>query len=258
MAIYIKFSHLGKTALGLLEDKTIQLCSGSLFGKLKPLGQTLQLNEVNILPPCVPEKFLALWNNFYSRAKAEGWAIPPDPLYFVKTANSWCGHGQAIKRPASYQGAVVFEGELGIVIGKRCRGVSEAEARDHIFGYTCVNDVTAKDILFSDKSFPQWTRAKGFDTFGVFGPGIVTDIEPDDLVIQSILDGEVKQNYTVSDMIFPPHKLVSMISQDLTLEPGDIIACGTALGAGAMKDGQTIEIKIDGVGSLVNVMNSPG
>jgi 2-keto-4-pentenoate hydratase/2-oxohepta-3-ene-1,7-dioic acid hydratase in catechol pathway len=255
MTIYIRFSHLGTIGAGMLEGSAIKVCSADLFAGPVATGQTLKLSEVELLPPCEPEKFLALWNNFYARAEKEGWDIPPEPLYFVKTANSWNTHGRPIRRPKSYHGKVVFEAELGIVIGKRCRAISEHEAKEHIFGYTCVNDVTAKDILFSDRSFPQWTRAKGFDSFGVFGPGIVTGVEPDNLVVQAILDGELKQNYPVSDMIFGPHRLVSLISQDITLEPGDIIACGTALGAAAMQDGQTIEIKIAGVGSLINIMS---
>ena len=255
MSIFIRFSYLGEIAWGVLEGSKIQLCSGDMFDKPHPVGQSLALDQVKILPPCEPEKFLALWNNFYSRAEHEGWAIPPEPLYFVKTPNSWNGHQQAIRRPASYPGPVFFEGELGIVIGRECSAVSEDEAEDYIFGYTCVNDVTAKEVLNRDKSFQQWTRAKGFDSFGVFGPFIVTDIEPHDLVIESVLDGETKQRYPVSDMVFQPHKLVSMISQDMTLQAGDVIACGTGLGACAMEDGQMIEVKIQGVGVLQNTMS---
>jgi 2-keto-4-pentenoate hydratase/2-oxohepta-3-ene-1,7-dioic acid hydratase in catechol pathway len=243
-------------AIGMLEDDKIQICSGDLYNKPQPVGQTVVLDQVKILPPCQPEKFIALWNNFYSRAEKEGWAIPPEPLYFIKTPNSYNGHQQAIKRPRAYRGPVFFEGELGIVIGKSCSAVSEDEAGEFILGYTCINDVTAKEILNRDKSFQQWTRAKGFDTFGVFGPGIVTDIEPHELVIESILDGDIKQHYPVSDMVFQPYKLVSMISRDMTLQPGDVIACGTGLGACAMEDGQTIEVKIEGVGSLQNVMTA--
>lgn len=256
MANYIKFRYMNEIAIGLLEGETIQPCSGHMFENPQPVGARIAVSEVEMLPPCTPRNFLALWNNFYSRASKEGWQIPPEPLYFAKMANSLNAHQQPIPRPISYDGPVVFEGELGIVIGKTCRGISEAEAKQHIFGYTCVNDVTAKGVLFRDASFPQWIRAKGFDGFGVIGPGIVTDIEPHELVVQSILDGELMQNYTVSDMIFQPYKLVSLISQDISLEPGDVIACGTALGAGPMADGQTITIKIDGVGALVNVMSA--
>jgi ketopantoate reductase len=131
--------------------------------------------------------------------------------------------------------------------------VSEAEAPDYIFGYTCVNDVTAVDLLKKNPSFDQWARAKSFDTFGVMGPVIVTGLDPTKLSIRTILNGKERQNYPVSDMFFPPHKLVSMLSRDMTLMPGDVIACGTSLGAGPMAEAEnTIEIAIDGIGSLSN------
>jgi 2-keto-4-pentenoate hydratase/2-oxohepta-3-ene-1,7-dioic acid hydratase in catechol pathway len=147
---------------------------------------------------------------------------------------------------------VVYEGELGIVIGKRASSVSESEAAAHIFGYTCINDVTAIELLNKDASFDQWTRAKSFDTFGVFGPVIATDIDPMALTIKTFLNDQERQNYPVADMVFPPAKLVSLISQDMTLEPGDVIACGTSIGVGSMKPGSEVRIVIDGVGELIN------
>ena len=252
MALWLQFGYKKTTMLGLLNGDTIDIYSGDLFNDPQPVGETCKLDDVEILMPCTPGKMLALWNNFYSRAEHEGWDIPPEPLYFVKTPNSFNAHRQPIIRPLSYDGPIFFEGELGIVMGKTCSRVSEAEAAEFIFGYTCINDVTAKEILKRDPSFPQWTRAKGFDSFGVFGPYIATGLDVDTLVIQSWLDGELLQNYPVTDMVFRPHRLVSMISQDMTLSPGDIIACGTGLNATAMHDGQTIEISIDGVGVLSN------
>jgi 2-keto-4-pentenoate hydratase/2-oxohepta-3-ene-1,7-dioic acid hydratase in catechol pathway len=256
MSIWLQFSYEDAALLGRLEGNRIHIYSGDLFGQPQPVGEICELEEVEILPPCQPGKMLALWNNFYSRAEQEGWDIPPEPLYFVKTPNSYNAHAKPIIRPRSYDGPVFFEGELGIVIGKTCARISEAEADDYIFGYTCINDVTAKEILKRDPSFPQWTRAKGFDTFGVFGPWIVTGLDADSLVIQSRLDGRLLQEYPVTDMVFRPHKLVSMISQDISLYPGDIIACGTGLNAAAMEDGQTIEISIKGIGVLSNRMTS--
>jgi 2-keto-4-pentenoate hydratase/2-oxohepta-3-ene-1,7-dioic acid hydratase in catechol pathway len=254
MALWLQFGYKKNIMLGVLNGDTIDIYSGELFNDPQAVGDTCRLDEVDILMPCTPGKMLALWNNFYSRAEHEGWDIPPEPLYFVKTSNSFNAHKLPIIRPRSYDGPVFFEGELGIVIGKTCSHVSEMEAADYIFGYTCINDVTAKDILKRDPSFPQWTRAKGFDTFGVFGPYIATGLDVDTLVIQSWLDGELLQNYPVTDMVFRPHKLVSMISQDMTLYPGDVIACGTGLNATAMEDGQTIEVSIDGIGVLSNKM----
>ncbi len=256
MALWLQFGYKKNTMLGVLDGDTIDIYSGDIFNDPQPSGETCQLEDVDILMPCKPGKMLALWNNFYSRAEHEGWDIPPEPLYFVKTPNSFNAHLQPIIRPLSYDGPVVFEGELGIVIGKTCSHVSEIDAADHIFGYTCINDVTAKEILRRDPSFPQWTRAKGFDSFGVFGPYIATGLEVDTLVVQSRLDGELLQDYPVTDMVFRPHKLVSMISQDITLEPGDVIACGTGLDAAYMGDGQIIEISIEGIGVLSNTMTS--
>ena len=195
---------------------------------------------------------VALWNNFHAAAEKNGWAIPADPLYFIKTPNSFNAHGQPIRAPASYSGRVAYEGELGIVIGKTCTGVSVEAAADYIFGYTCVNDVTALELLQRDSSFPQWTRAKNFDTFGVFGPVVSTALDPLALTIRTLVNGRERQNYRMDDMIFPPAELVSRISRDMTLMPGDIIACGTSFGVLPMKSGTTIEVVIDGIGTLQN------
>ena len=147
----------------------------------------------------------------------------------------------------------MFEGELGIVIGRYAKDVPLTEAADYIFGYTCVNDVTAMDLLFENGDFPQWGRSKGFDTFGCLGPVIATDFDKAANLITR-LDQVERQNYSLADMIFPPHELVSKISHDVSLLPGDVIACGTSLGAGSIKDGVTVEIHIDGIGSLFNAL----
>ena len=256
MTLWLQFIYKNRVNLGALDGETVHFHSGDLFGAPQPLDRYCSLADVEVLTPCQPGKMLALWNNFYSRAEHEGWDIPPEPLYFVKTPNSFNAHTKPIVRPASYDGPVFFEGELGIVIGKRCSAITESQAADHIFGYTCVNDVTAKEILKRDPSFPQWTRAKGFDSFGIFGPVIATGLDVNTLVIQTRLDGELLQDYPVTDMVFRPHKLVSMISRDMTLHPGDIIACGTGLNAAAMADGQTVEVSIEGIGVLSNVMTA--
>ena len=172
----------------------------------------------------------------------------------MKANNSFLGPDKTIRRPASYDGKVVYEGELGIVIGKTCSQVAEAEALDYVFGYTCINDVTAAELISKDKTFAQWTRAKSFDTFGVFGPFIATGLEPASLVVKTVLNGDERQNYPISDMIFPAPKLVSMISHDMTLMPGDVIACGTSIGVGSMKEkSNTVEVTIEGIGTLANV-----
>jgi 2-keto-4-pentenoate hydratase/2-oxohepta-3-ene-1,7-dioic acid hydratase in catechol pathway len=207
---------------------------------------------VTLLTPCVPGKMLALWNNFRVRAAAEGLSRPAHPLYFTKVNSSFLAHGQTVRRPPAYTGAVVFEAELGVVIGRRCKDVSEEEAAGCIFGYTCVNDLTAAGVLKADPTFVQWSRAKGFDGFGVFGPTIVTGIDPGPLVVRAVVNGVEKQNFPVSDMFYSPYQVVSLISQDMTLYPGDLISCGTSVGTEPMPPGSVVEVSITGVGTLIN------
>ena len=252
MAQWIRYQHDGTIGFGTLEGEAIDIFSGQMFDHPVATGETLSLSAVKILTPCVPTKMVALWNNFRALAEKLNQAIPPEPLYFLKGNNAFHPHDEPIRVPAAYAGKVVYEGELGIVIGKRCRAASEADAANFIFGYTCINDVTAVELLFKDASFAQWTRAKSFDTFGVFGPVIATGIDPMTLTIKTILNGQERQNYPVADMIFPPAKLVSLISHDMTLEAGDVIACGTSIGVGSMKAGSEVGIVIEGIGELRN------
>jgi 2-keto-4-pentenoate hydratase/2-oxohepta-3-ene-1,7-dioic acid hydratase in catechol pathway len=252
---WIRFEHQGKTGFGKLNGDSIAIQEGDLFGASKPTGQTVALSAVHVLAPVQPGKIIGLWNNFHQLAAKLNLQEPPEPLYFIKSAGSVTGPGAVIKRPKRYDGKVVFEGELGVVIGKTCSVVSEADAPRYILGYTCCNDVTAAEMLkkhVAIDGWTDWTRAKSFDTFGPIGPVIVSGLDPAKLVVRSILAGQERQNYPVSDMLFGPHQLVSLISQDMTLNPGDIISCGTSVGVGSMKPGSTIEISIDGIGSLSN------
>jgi 2-dehydropantoate 2-reductase len=256
MTKWIRFEQGGKTGIGTLEGDTISVHSGDMFAGAKPTGETRKLSDVQVLTPCDPSKMICLWNNFHQLAAKNDFKEPKEPLWFLKAPNSYWPANRPIQRPATYAGKIIYEGELGVVIGKKCFNISEAEAADYIFGYTCVNDVTAVDLLRKDKSFEQWARSKSFDTFGVFGPVIATGLDPMKLSIKTILNGKERQNYPVADMFFPPHKLVAAISKDVTLMPGDIIACGTSLGAGTMGDAHNVvDIVIDGVGSLGNVFD---
>lgn len=252
METWVRFDHAGQVRFGKLVGDTIAIHQGDMFVDATPCGESVALAEVRLLTPCRPGKFLGLWNNFHHRAEQEGLSRPPHPLYFVKTDNSYLAAGETILQPAGYEGSVVFEGELGVVIGKTCRNIDAAAAHDVIFGYTCVNDVTARCALKSDPSFVQWTRAKSFDTFGVFGPGIVTGIDPDTLTVRALVNGTQKQHYPVADMFVRPHEIVSLLSRDMTLYPGDLIACGTSVGTEAMPRGCEVHIAIDGVGVLQN------
>ncbi len=252
MSAWIRYQYQGKTGFGTLTGEEIAVYQGNLFEHPTATGQTLYRQQVSLLAPCHPGKMLGLWNNFHQRAEKEGLTRPEHPLYFIKASSCFNAAEQPIRQPPSYSGPVVFEGELGIVIGKTCHDISPEQSDDYIFGYTCVNDVTARGILKADPSFPQWTRAKGFDTFGVFGPAIVTDLEPDDLVVITMVDGQQKQNYPVRDMFYRPREIVSELSRDMTLNPGDLIACGTSIGVEPLTDGCTVQIAIEGVGVLSN------
>lgn len=252
MTHWVRFDHGGNERFGTLQDEAIQLYEGDLFDAPTPTGQEVRLSDVHLLPPVRTGKMIAFWNNLRAAAEKFGWNTPPEPLYFLKPPSCFIGHGASIIRPASYDGKVVFEAELGVVIGRRCKDISEADADDYIFGYTCVNDVTALTLLNADDSFAQWTRAKGFDTFGPIGPVVATGLDPMKLSVRAELNGRERQNYPVSDMFFGPAALVSYLSQNMTLEPGDVIACGTSVGVAPMKPGQTVNISIDGIGTLSN------
>lgn len=252
MAHWIRFEHQGGVGFGVIQNDTIRIHSGDMFAGAQPSGTTVSLAAVKALTPTQPSKMVALWNNFHALAAKLGNPVPPEPLYFLKGNNSFLAHGETIRVPASYSGKVVYEGELGIVIGRRCTAVSEAQAPGCIFGYTCINDVTAAEIVNKDATFAQWARAKSFDTFGVFGPVVATGLDPSKLTVRTILNDQERQNYAVADMIFAPAMLVSMISHDMTLEPGDVIACGTSVGVGSMKPGSRISVVIEGIGTLSN------
>ncbi|HVR92219.1 MAG TPA: fumarylacetoacetate hydrolase family protein [Casimicrobiaceae bacterium] len=252
MPLWGRVIHDGRECFGTIEGEAMLLHEGDMLADPRPTGQSIPLNGARLLTPTSPSKMVALVDNYRALVAKLNHAVPAEPLYFLKANNSFLADGETIRAPKSYAGKVVYEGELGIVIGKRCCAVSEADAASYIFGYTCINDVTAIDILNKDPGFAQWTRAKGFDTFGVFGPAIATDVDPAKLAVKTILNGQERQNYPLTDIIFPPDKLVSLISQDMTLEAGDVIACGTSVGVGSMKPGSTVSIVIEGIGTLTN------
>jgi 2-keto-4-pentenoate hydratase/2-oxohepta-3-ene-1,7-dioic acid hydratase in catechol pathway len=248
---WVRFSQAGKTAFGTLENDEIRVYSGDMFANPTQTNEVVKLGDVKLLMPTQPSKIIAMWNNFRALGQKLNLATPAEPLYLIKSPNSYLNPDETIKKP-SQEGKVVFEGELGIVIGKTAKEVSEADAANHIFGYTCANDVTVADILNRDPSFAQWVRAKGFDTFCPFGPAIASGIDPTTLVVKTVLNGDIRQDYPISDMLFSAQQLVSKISHDMTLNPGDIILCGTSVGVGSMKPGSTVEVEIVGIGKLTN------
>jgi 2-keto-4-pentenoate hydratase/2-oxohepta-3-ene-1,7-dioic acid hydratase in catechol pathway len=243
----------GSEGFGVLEGDEVQVHEGDLFGETRATGERLPLAALQWLTPCVPGKIIGLWNNFHAAAEKNGWARPAEPLYFLKATSSAAAHRAAIAVPAGYDGRVAYEGELAIVIGKTARAVSVEAALSHVFGYCCANDVTAMELIARDPSFPQWARAKSFDGFGAFGPVIETAFDASAATLRTRVGGRERQNYALADMIFGPAELVSRISHDMTLAPGDVILCGTSLGVLPMKPGTEVEVEIDGIGVLANV-----
>lgn len=237
----------GQTIIGVIAQDSLE--PRAALGSDSVVGAPVRLADLTLLPPVVPGKFIGLWNNFKAAAEKGGHAHPAHPLYFLKPDSALSGPGAVVTIPEA-AGRVVFEGELGIVIGQTCKAVTPEAAQDAILGYTCVNDFTSLGVLFADPSFPQWTRAKGFDGFGVIGPVIATGLDWRALTVQVLVNGRERQAYEASDMILSPPEIVSLLSQDMTLAPGDVIACGTSLGAGPVKAGMEVEVVIEGIGGL--------
>lgn len=248
---WVRFSHAGRIGFGTLDGQTVRVHDGDLFNASRPTGTRVPLADVTLRHPTQPSKVIAMYNNYGALLEKMKLPRPAEPLYLLKPPNTHLDPGAVIPKPAC-DSRIIFEGELAIVIGRRAKGVSEALALDHVFGYTCVNDVTATDLLTRDPAFAHWARAKGFDGFCPFGPAIATGLDPSTLVVRTTLNGSVRQDYPCADMLFSVPQLVSKLSWDMTLEPGDLILCGTSVGVGVMKPGSTVEVEIEGVGRLVN------
>jgi len=244
----VRFATGNKVKYGILNGESIQAIEGKPYRSLKPSDHHYQLSQVKLLSPCTPSKIMALGLNYHSHAKEVNAPLPTTPLIFLKPSTAVIGTEENIIYPPSSH-RVDYEGELGVVIKKRAWRVSVKDALDYVLGYTCFNDVTARDLQHQDK---QWTRAKGFDTFAALGPCIETELDPGNVVLETYLNGELKQRANTSDLIYSVPELISFISHVMTLLPGDIIATGTPSGIGPMYPGDTIEIKIEPIGTLRN------
>jgi 2-keto-4-pentenoate hydratase/2-oxohepta-3-ene-1,7-dioic acid hydratase in catechol pathway len=196
----------------------------------------------------LPSKVVAIGKNYADHATEMGGDVPVQPLIFLKPSTSVVGHGDAIAYPPS-SSRVDFEGELAVVVGRLCRDVPEAVAMEAVFGYTCANDVTARD---QQKSDGQWSRAKGYDTFCPLGPWIETDLDPADLRLTTTLAGEVKQDSSTAKIVHKIPALIAYITACMTLLPGDVILTGTPEGVGPMQVGEEVSVEIEGIGKLTN------
>ena len=195
MSNWIRFTNNKINSFGVLEDNIITVYEGDMFNNPSKTEITLKVDDVTLINPCKPSKMIALWNNYQSLATEKGLSKPNNPLYLNKAISCIIEQGQNIIRPKTYTENIFFEGELGIVIGKSCKDIPVESSSEYIFGFTCINDVTAMDLVKKDPTFDQWTRSKSYDTFGIFGPCITSNIDPMSLTVKTSVDGQIKQDY---------------------------------------------------------------
>ena len=243
----VRVINEGDCRYGLADDTTVTFISDEPFAAWEPEG-TVGLKHAELLNPVVPTKIVCVGLNYRGHAKELGHEIPAEPLLFLKPPTAANGPECSITLPAGV-GRVDFEAELAAVIGRRTHMADREEAMANVLGFTCANDVTARDIQMRDG---QWTRAKSFDGFCPLGPWVETDIDPEDLAIESRVNGSVRQSSRTSDMIFDVYDLVAFASSVMTLVPGDVVLTGTPPGIGALESGDIVEIEIEGIGTLRN------
>ncbi|MBE7536083.1 MAG: fumarylacetoacetate hydrolase family protein [Anaerolineales bacterium] len=237
-----------KQKYGWLLDNKVGEIGGNIYGRYRRQEALTPLSDVRLIGPCEPGKIVCVGRNYVEHAKELGNETPKVPLLFLKPPSSVISNGETILLPPQ-SSQVEHEAELVAVVGKRGRRIAADDAKKHILGYTIGNDVTARDLQKSDN---QWTRAKGFDTFCPFGPWIDTDFDPSDSVITCRVNGQMRQMASTRDMIFNVGTLVAYISSVMTLEPGDLIFTGTPAGVNELRNGDVVEIEIEGLGSIKN------
>jgi len=240
----------GKRETGLVENGIIYRLEGDMFGESSRGPALGSVDEAErFLPPVEPTKVAAVGLNYRDHAIEVGLSIPEEPLLFLKPSTSVIAHGDPVAYPGHMSQRVDYEAELAVVIGRKCSRVEPGETKDYILGYTCANDVTARDLQSKDG---QWTRSKSFDTFCPLGPWIVSGIDPSDLEIVMYLNGKRVQHSRTKNFIFPVDVLVSHISKVMTLLPGDVIITGTPSGIGPVRKGDTMRVEIESIGVLEN------
>jgi 2-keto-4-pentenoate hydratase/2-oxohepta-3-ene-1,7-dioic acid hydratase in catechol pathway len=238
---------------GVLDSHQVLEISAAPWMSWSNTGHSFPVSSVRFVAPVEPKKIVCVGRNYSAHAAELGNDVPKEPMIFLKPSTSIVGPHEPIVLP-KYSQRVEHEAELGLVIGKSCAHLrDEDDALSYVLGYTCVNDVTARDLQKTDV---QFTRAKGFDTFCPVGPHIETELKPDHLLVEALVNGQVKQSGKTSLMVFPPAFLVRWISRMMTLEPGDLIATGTPSGVGPLVNGDTVDVRIEGIGVLRNPVHS--
>ncbi len=239
-------------ALGVLQDQVVHVLDGDMYANPQPGRVVALLAEVRLLAPCRPGKIVAVGRNYAAHAAEHDADVPPEPLLFLKPPSAVVGPGDPIILPPQSQ-RVEHEAELVAVVGRRARNVHPAEALAYLLGFTCGNDVTARDLQRRDG---QWTRGKGFDTFCPLGPWIETELDPAALDVIGRVNGEVRQRGNTNQLVFTVPYLVCYITRVMTLEPGDMIMTGTPAGVGPLRAGDLVEVEVQGVGVLANTVEA--
>ncbi len=257
---YLRFiDGKGVSRNGILKQGgMIQIIQGEILGEHELSDEVCRIDDIQqYLPPVMPPNIIAIGRNYSEHARELDSEVPDKPLIFFKATSSIVGHQQPIKLPKPAPNEVDYEAELVVVIGKTAKCVSPHKAADYIFGYTCGNDVTARDC--QKRIDKQWARAKSFDTFAPVGPVIETELDPSKVRVRSILNGQVMQDDTTDKLIFPVYELISYLSQKFTLGVGTLVFTGTPSGVGAgrkppvfLKPGDSITVEVEGVGTLEN------
>lgn len=249
---FVRFKKDEMVSYGVLEEQDVKRIHGDIFGNYEITKEKYKLTELKLLTPCLPSKIVCVGVNYKAHAIEMGHDLPEEPLIFLKPPTAALAHKGEVIRPKMSQ-RVDYEAEAALVIGKTASNLEPKDAIDYIFGVTCFNDITARDLQKKDG---QWTRAKSFDTFAPFGPCIANNLDYDNLDIELLLNGETKQKSNTSDFIFNSSIIVSFISKIMTLLPGDIIATGTPSGIGSVESGDILIVKIGGVGELINTVRN--
>jgi 2-keto-4-pentenoate hydratase/2-oxohepta-3-ene-1,7-dioic acid hydratase in catechol pathway len=244
-----RFSNGAEPRFGIVDGPELVVLKGHpLVAGYQTTGERIPLKELKLLAPTIPSKIVCIGKNFADHAAEIGEEVTEEPLIFFKPSSAIVGHGDAIVIPAQSK-QVELEAELSLVIGKLAKNVSEEKALDYLWGVTIANDVTARDLQFGDG---QWARSKGFDTFCPLGPWVETEFVPDGQVIESRINGEVRQNVAISEMVHKIPFIISYVSKNMTLLPGDIILTGSPAGISVIKAGDIIECEVEGIGILSN------
>lgn len=248
----LRFLTEGQVKYGVLEDDSrVKEITGNIYEHFERANNIYNLEEIRLLAPCEPSKIICVGLNYKAHIdefKRDRSGIPEEPVLFMKPPTSVTGPGSDIELPSDSD-RIDFEGELAVVIGKKSKNIDPEHVENIVFGYTCANDVTARDLQRKDG---QWTRGKGFDTFAPLGPWIETSLDPRNLKIQLYLNGQLRQDSSTANMIFPVPKLISFISRIMTLLPGDVILTGTPQGVGEMNEGDKVKVVVEGIGALEN------